>query len=645
MTPSLHAGKNKRVFDETLKSARLGVADAQYEVGLMFANGIGTAPDLAQALDWIRQAAKQGLASAQFLLATRYEAGVGVEQSASQALRWFSKAAEQGHMKAVFRLGKLLGRAHPQVALDCYRSAAQAGQPEGQYALARAYAEGVGLEADRSAAVHWYRLAAEQGLPSAQCELAHALAQGNGVAQDMEEALRWYRKAASNQHLAAQVALLRLEAAGVTPARGQGHAKRRANATERRSDAERWVRAAEAGNADARYHLGLMFEHGWELPANAEAAQRWYHHAASAGHAQAQLALSRLLERAGNPEAAVWYQMAAAQGDAAAQFAMGRMCCAGELLAQDFLQGLCWYVRAAEQGHTTALVTLGQLCNGGLQHIAAASFSRAAEAGSAQAQYLLGQQYAQGLGLEANLWEAFYWYVRAAEQGLAEAQAAVGVAYLHGLGVEKDTALAFDWLQQAAHQGNAQAQWNLGALYASGNAVVKKDLKQAFVWCQRAADQGFVAAQANLGVLHALLQRPQEAVAWWQKAAAQDDPEAIYNLALALLKGEDVPQDIAQGFGLLLRAAEWGLAPAQSRLGILYATGEGVAQDPIEAHKWFVLAAAQGDAAARTNKERSETLCDAAQLAEARRRAGRMAKKHESETDPPWATGPGQDRV
>ena len=35
------AAKDKSVFAETLKSARLGVLEAQYEVGLMFANGIG----------------------------------------------------------------------------------------------------------------------------------------------------------------------------------------------------------------------------------------------------------------------------------------------------------------------------------------------------------------------------------------------------------------------------------------------------------------------------------------------------------------------------------------------------------------------------------------------------------------------------
>jgi TPR repeat protein len=620
MAAPRNAVKDKRAYEEALKSARLGTPEAEYEVGLMVANGLGTAQNIAQAVDWIRRAAKHGLASAQFLLATRYENGVGVEQSASQALLWFSRAAEQGHMKAVFRMGKLLASAHPQDAADYYRSAAAAGQAEGQYALAKAYADGAGLARDGVAAAHWYRAAAEQGLATAQYALAQLLVQGHSVALDREEALHWYRKAAGHNHVAAQVAIVQMELAGEIKARGQGRSKRKPSAPERRGEEVRWVRAAEAGNADARYHLGLMYELGLGLEADGGQAQRWYQAAAQAGHAQAQLALARLLERRGNHEAVGWYRRAAQQGEAQAQFAMGRMCCAGELLTQDFLQGLSWYVKAAEQGHTTALVTLGNVCNGDLQHIATVCFTRAAEAGSAQAQYLLGQQYAQGKGLAKNLEQAFLCYERAAQQGLAEAEAALGVAYRNGLGTDKDFKQAFHWLQKAAEQGNAQAQWNLGAIYASGGSGVKQDMKQAFVWCQRAADQGFVAAQANLGVLYALLRNPRQAVVWWQTAAEQDDPEALYNLALAVLKGEGLSADAAKGLELLHRAAVLGVTPAQSRLGIMYASGDGVAQDPIEAHKWFAIAAAHGDAAARSNLQRSQSLCAGAQVTEAMRR-------------------------
>jgi TPR repeat protein len=63
------------------------------------------------------------------------------------------------------------------------------------------------------------------------------------------------------------------------------------------------------------------------------------------------------------------------------------------------------------------------------------------------------------------------------------------------------------------------------------------------------------------------------------------------------------------------------VAGAQSRLGILYAIGEGVAADPIEAHKWFSIAAQTGDAAALANRKRSAEQLTPVQAREAERRA------------------------
>ena len=47
--------------------------------------------------------------------------------------------------------------------------------------------------------------------------------------------------------------------------------------------------------------------------------------------------------------------------------------------------------------------------------------------------------------------------------------------------------------------------------------------------------------------------------------------------------------------------AEQGHAPSQFNLGVLYATGQGVAQDYAEAVRWYRKAAAQGDAKAQNN--------------------------------------------
>ena len=53
--------------------------------------------DHAEAVRWIRKAAKQGPADAQYNLGGMYANGQGVNLDHAEAVRWYRKAAEQGH--------------------------------------------------------------------------------------------------------------------------------------------------------------------------------------------------------------------------------------------------------------------------------------------------------------------------------------------------------------------------------------------------------------------------------------------------------------------------------------------------------------------------------------------------------------------
>ena len=140
--------RHKRAFADMLKSARIGHRDAQYEVGLMYANGVGVDKDIEQAILWIRQSAEKGLAAAQYLLATRYANGIGVSKDGPQALAWYLKAAQQGHVKALFRLGKLQTTGQPDMAAAYFAQAAELGLAEAQCALAHHYELGLGVPKD-----------------------------------------------------------------------------------------------------------------------------------------------------------------------------------------------------------------------------------------------------------------------------------------------------------------------------------------------------------------------------------------------------------------------------------------------------------------------------------------------------------------
>jgi uncharacterized protein len=51
-------------FEEYLKKAEQGDADAQHRLGLMYANGRGVAKDYEKAAEWYLKAALQGYADA-----------------------------------------------------------------------------------------------------------------------------------------------------------------------------------------------------------------------------------------------------------------------------------------------------------------------------------------------------------------------------------------------------------------------------------------------------------------------------------------------------------------------------------------------------------------------------------------------------
>jgi hypothetical protein len=87
---------------------------------------------------------------------------------------------------------------------------------------------------------------------------------------------------------------------------------------------ELFRRAAEQGNTNAEYNLGVCLRRGMGVGPDAKAAERSYRAAAERNHVSAQLALGDLIaERAATDaewlEATQWYRLAADSGHAAAK--------------------------------------------------------------------------------------------------------------------------------------------------------------------------------------------------------------------------------------------------------------------------------------------------------------------------------------
>jgi hypothetical protein len=96
------------------------------------------------------------------------------------------------------------------------------------------------------------------------------------------------------------------------------------------------------------------------------------------------------------------------------------------------------------------------------------SLKAQARSGDAAAALKLAHIYESGKDVRADRFEAADWYTKAAQAGNAEAQNIAGVLLRTGDGGRKDPEEALKWFRMAAKQGNSDAMFNLATCYYNG---------------------------------------------------------------------------------------------------------------------------------------------------------------------------------
>ena len=222
-----------------------------------------------------------------------------------------------------------------------------------------------------------------------------------------------------------------------------------------------------------------------------------------------------------------------------------------------------------------------------------------ASQGNANAQHDLGRAYDEGtLGLNADVEEAYRWYVKAAKKGHIQAENTLGVFYAEGIYVEKNIEEAIKWYRIAALSGNEVAQSNLGRAYYNGDGI-EKDLSQAVKWWRLAADQGYDNAQVCLANCYfdgeGVEQDYVKAVKLYEQAAEQDNDWAQIRLARCYRDGKGVEKDIEKCIKLLEQAAENNSTLAMRELAKMYDLAEFIERNPEKAFHYVKLGADKGD--------------------------------------------------
>ena len=209
-----------KAFLRTKASAEKGSAEAQLQLGELYANGQGVTKDLQKAFKWHRKAAEQGLARAEYQLGLDYSDGEGVKRNVAEAVKWFERAAEQGLVDAQYELGLCFVsgrgiRANEVEGIKWLRKAAAQGSVIAEYQIGICYLQGTGVAKDVEDGIKWIESAAMKGNALSQNQLATCYERGEGVPKDEVQAYKWYSLAGAqdDEHaLDIKVSIAKLEA-------------------------------------------------------------------------------------------------------------------------------------------------------------------------------------------------------------------------------------------------------------------------------------------------------------------------------------------------------------------------------------------------------------------------------------------------
>ena len=103
-------GTSSDTSEALLAQAEASGAEAQNNLGVLYASGGAFPQDYRAAALCFRKAADRGYAPAQANLARMYAVGRGQPKDFQEAVKWFRRAARQGDAGAQFHLGRALHR-------------------------------------------------------------------------------------------------------------------------------------------------------------------------------------------------------------------------------------------------------------------------------------------------------------------------------------------------------------------------------------------------------------------------------------------------------------------------------------------------------------------------------------------------------
>lgn len=267
----------------------------QYNLGVMYRDGIRVKKDLDKAIYWFKLSAEQGFDNAEVNLGQLYE----INNNPELAFSWTYKSATKNNLMAINNLAKycLIGFGTPKSierSFALYSLAAENGLAEAQLNLSSLYISGSLGYKDINKAIFWAEQSANQDYILAMGQVSLLYREN----KDYSNALRWAEKAVLKNDAVAEANLAYLYSLGL-------------GVEKNKKEAELWIkRVSEKNDANANLIIGAIYESqdsilGYDI----DKALLFYMKSADANNGLAQNNIGRILfnVKKDNQNAISWF--------------------------------------------------------------------------------------------------------------------------------------------------------------------------------------------------------------------------------------------------------------------------------------------------------------------------------------------------
>ncbi|MCW8451588.1 tetratricopeptide repeat protein [Legionella quinlivanii] len=536
----------------------------EYYMGRMRLYGYGELKNNTLALRYFTDAAQKGYMPAQELLA-RYYLQKGKDPA--QAFQWFKKLADadntaaQMYCAAAYIYGFGV-KQNPDMGRRYFIEAAKNGNPIAQFAVAAHFLDSRDSR-NKKLGLIWLNKSAEQNNPKALVKLGELYAAGGIVTRDLVKARQLMEQAANQNYTPAMVSLGEL-------------AQKESNFAE----AKNWFsRAAEANNIDAQFDLAKFYLTATNPQQDVDSGFMWMLKAAQNGSMDAQKSLSEMYKKGQGVAvdenlAAQWKQTA--EANASKKIELEPQIAAARWLSND------------TEEQFKGVYQLGGIYSAwnNPQALKENNYNPAPQMDAVTRKHLYQPQFVMAqpdtipindyfdvlapmlTGAHSNDWSYPRYPIDKQIASLIRHDSMV-LKHKQGLAPVDDGA---SYLQKDEEEDSPDylAQQTLGwKQQANMQAVLSEMYNQAIL--------GNSSSQFEIGQLYqygiGVVKNIDQAIIYYQLAAAQQDVRAEYNLGVIYLEGKTNPVDYQKGIEWMTDAAFKGNAYAQYVLANIYEKG------------------------------------------------------------------------